>query len=383
VHPTTDGRRGIFRRLAALALIATTGLSVAACGSDDNKDAATASAGSSTKTAAKKKVKIAMEQVLTGVQFAKDTRQGMQGAADEDGAIDLSVQGPPSIDPVVAQKQATDLLSQSPDGFGVSPFPPEVWGRTLKTIKDRVPNSVAYNITQAGLPKDAAASPMQTFIGVDDKASAEAVTEKTIEVAKLGPDTTGYAILGQCVASPTGVLADRTAGFKAVISAKLPKVKMLQFDSKVDPQGNTNAWQAMLQAHPDPVLTLGTCDQDGTSIYKLKKASGKRFATGAAETPPEVVAGVKEGIIQAVSNVNWYLQGYTTVRLLAAAARGEAKMPDGFIDVGFTVITKANIDEIAKRNSSLANIKAWNAPKIKALFADLPSATHPLTDAWK
>lgn len=384
MHRSTDARRGIARNVAVLALIATSVVSVAACGDDDSSTSSASSSSGSTQkqSATKKRVKIAMEQVLTGVQFAKDTRQGMEAAAAEDGAIDLNVQGPPSIDPVTAQKQATDLLSQNPDGFGVSPFPPEVWGRTLKTIKDRVPNSVAFNIKQAGLAKDAAASPMKTFIGVDDKASAMAVTEKTIEVAGLGPDTTGYAILGQCVASKTGVLAERTAGFKAVIAAKLPKVEMKAFDSKVDPQGNTNAWQAMLRANPKPVLTLGTCDQDGTSIYKLKKASGAKFATGAVETPPEVVAGLQEGIIDAVSSVNWYLQGYTTVRLLAAAARGD-DMPEGFIDVGFTMITKDNVAEIAKRNSSLADIKSWNAPKIKVLFDDLPAATHPLTDAWK
>jgi len=383
VHRTTDGRRGILRRLAALALIATTALTMAACGDDEDSSSSSTSGAKQSQAADKKQVKIAMEQVLTGVQFAKDTRQGMEGAAAEDGAIDLSVQGPPSIDPVLAQKQATDLLSQSPDAFGVSPFPPEVWGRTLKTIKDRVPHSVAFNIKQAGLPKDAAASPIQTFIGINDKASAVAVAEKTIELAGLGPDTKGYAILGQCVASPTGVLAERTAGFTQVVKAKLPNVRIINFDSKVEPQANTNAWQAILRANPKPVLTLGTCDQDGTSIYKLKKASRAKFATGAVETPPEVVAGVKEGIIHASSAVNWYLQGYTTVRILAAVARGEMEMPEGFIDVGFTSITKDNVDEIADRNSSVENIKAWYGPKIKALFADLPAATHPLTDAWK
>jgi ABC-type sugar transport system substrate-binding protein len=386
VKPSTDDRRGTLRRLALLALIATSVVSLAACGSDNKSSATAAGTGTSAAPAAKKekkKVKIAMVQVLTNIQFAKDTRQGMEGFAQEDGAVDLQVQGPPTIDPVLAQKQATDLLSQRPDGFGVSPFPPEVWQRTLKTIKDRVPNSIAYNIKQSGLPGDAAAAPQQTFVGIDDKASARSVAENAIKIGGLGPDTTGYAILAQCVASKTGVLADRTAGFTEIVKAKLPKVRIINFDSKVEPQANTNAWQAMLQANPKPVLTLGTCDQDGTSIYKLKKASGAKFVSGAVETPPEVVKGIQEGIIQASSGVNWYLQGYAATRLLAEAARGEREMPEGFIDVGFTLMTKDNIAEIADRNSSLANIKAWNAPKIKALFADLPAATHPLTDAWK
>lgn len=382
MQPSTDHRRGILRGVAVFALVVTTAVSLAACGDDDDSSATPAGANATTEKE-KKKVKIAMEQVLTNIQFAKDTRQGMEGFAEEDGAVDLQIQGPPTIDPVLAQKQATDLLSQRPDGFGVSPFPPEVWQRTLKTIKDRVPNSIAFNIKQAGLPKDAAASPMQTFVGINDKASARSVAESAIEIGELGPETQGYAILAQCVASKTGVLADRTAGFKEVVSAKLPKVKIIEFDSKVEPQANTNAWQAMLQANPKPVLTLGTCDQDGTSIYKLKKASKAKFVTGAVETPPEVVKGIQEDIIQASSAVNWYLQGYTATRLLTEAARGEREIPEGFVDVGYTLITKDNIDEIAERNSSLENIKAWYAPKVEALFADLPASTHPLTDAWK
>jgi ABC-type sugar transport system substrate-binding protein len=381
---TTDDRRGPLRRLAVVALVAMTVVSLPACGSSKKNDATAAAATTTTAAAkTKKKVKIAMEQVLTNIQFAKDTLQGMQGFASEDGSVDLQVQGPPTIDPVLAQKQATDLLSQQPDGFGVSPFPPEVWQRTLKTIKDRVPNSIAFNIKQSGLPGDAAGAPQQTFVGVDDKASARSVATSAIKIGGLGPNTTGYAILAQCVASKTGVLADRTAGFTEVVKAKLPKVKIINFDSKVEPQANTNAWQAELQANPKPVLTLGTCDQDGTSIYKLKKTSGAKFVSGAVETPPEVIKGIQEGIIQASSAVNWYLQGYTATRLLTEAARGERKMPAGFVDVGFTLITKDNIADIAKRNSSLANIKAWNAPKIQALFAALPAATHPLTDAWK
>lgn len=371
--------RRALRALASVALALCLGLAVAACGDDDDGSDATAAGGGSEK----KQVKIAMEQVLTGVQFAQDTRDGMQAAAKDDGAIDLQVQGPPTIDPALGQKQATDLLSQNPDGFGVSPFPPEIWVRTLSTIKQRVPNSVAFNIKQTGTPEQAASSPIKTFIGVSDYDSASAVAEKTIELGKLGPDTTGYAILGQCVAGETGVLADRTRGFTAVVEEKLPKVEIQNFDSKVDPQGNTNAWQAKLKANPDPVLTLGTCDQDGTSIYKLKKASGARFPTGAVETPPEVVAGIEEGIILASSNVHWWLEGYSTVRLLAEAARGEREMPEGFIDVGFTMITQDNVEEIAERNASKANTDEWYAPKLKELFDNLEAHTHPLEDAWK
>jgi ribose transport system substrate-binding protein len=381
------------RGLAALAaLVMAAGL--AACGSSDDDGGGETAAASTGGTAAatseaaapsedKKPVKLAMELTLTGVKFGQDTKAGIEGFVEEDGAVELDVQGPPSIDPVTAQKQLTDMLAKNPDAVGVAPFPPELWQRTLTTIHQRFPDaSLTFNIKPAGKVEDVDKAPIQTFVGVDDTESAREVLRKTIELAGLGPDTTGMAIIGQCVAGETGVLYERTQGFKQVFAELLPEVEVHEFDSKVEPQANTNAWTAELAANPDPVLAIGTCDQDGTSLYKIKKQRGYTFPVGAVETPPEVVAGIKDGSILASSAVNWYLEGYTAARLLAEAARG-AEMPKGFVDIGTTLITKDNIDEIEKRDSSLAETKAWYAPKIEELFADLPAHTHPMQDAWK
>lgn len=378
-HTKSACRRGIVA-LAALGLVA----GLAACGSSSNNGSATAApaTGSSTAKADKKHVKLAMELTLTGVKFGQDTKAGIEGFAQEDGGTDIDVQGPPSIDPVTAQKQTTDMLAKKPDAVGVSPFPPELWQRTLKTVAAGYPSSLTFNIKPVGKPSDVPKSPLKTFVGVDDTQSARDVMAKTIELAKLAPDTTGEVILGQCVAGNTGVLYDRIQGFKQVAAQKLPNARIIVFDSKVEPQANTNAWTAELAAHPKPALAIGTCDQDGTSLYKLKKQKGYTFPAGAVETPPETIAGLKDGSILASSAVNWYVQGYTAARLLAESVRG-TKIPEGFIDIGTTMITKDNVAEIEARDASTAATAAWSAPKIKELFGNMAAHTHPMEDAWK
>ena len=83
-------------------------------------------------------------------------------------------------------------------------------------------------------------------------------------------------ILGQCVAQEAGVLAQRTDGFEEAIEKLMPKAKVEKFTSEVEPQANTKAWTTELAAHPNAELATGTCDQDGTSLDKVKKEQGLR-----------------------------------------------------------------------------------------------------------
>lgn len=372
------------RMSLAVAAVATVGVGLAACGSDDDDAGAkpAASTGASSTTAVKKRVKIGLELIVTGVPFSQTMKDGAEAAAAEDGAIDLEVQGPPKVDPALAQKQTTDLLSQRPDGMAVAPFPPEVWLRGMKTVHDKVSNSVAFGVKPAGVAGDAASAPLQTYVGPNDAEGARKVATKAIEVAGLDASTTGHAILGQCVPGKTGALAERTAAFTEVVKAKLPKVKIITFGSKPDPQGNTASWQSALRADPDPVLTLGTCDQDATSMYKLKKSTSGKFAIGALEPAADVIQGIADGVVEAGAKTNFYLEGYAAVRLLAAGARGE-ELPEGWVDVGFTLVTKANATEALQAEGSGAAAKTAWTPAIDKLFGDLSAATHPLVDAWK
>lgn len=374
-------RRSTARRLAATATaLALAAGGLAACGSDDDEGSASA-AGAAAGNGAEE-VSMGMVLTLTGVKFAQDTRTGAEQAAKEHGPIDLTLNGPPSIDPVLAQKQVTDMLARRPDAMVVSPFPPEVWQRTLSTVSERVDSALTLNAKPVGTPEQVGSARLKTFVGINDTDLARTVMRETIAAAGLGKDTTGTVLLGQCVPGNTGVLFERIQGFRRVLQEQLPQVDVKVFDSKVDPQGNTNAWSDILKANPDPALAIGTCDQDGTSLYKVKKQTGADFPAGAVETPPETIRGLKDGTILASAAVNWYLEGYAAVKLAADKARG-AELPEGWVDVGYTVITKDNVAEIERRDSSVEQTAAWYKPKVDEFFGDLQANVKPLADAWK
>lgn len=373
--------------LAALAALLLA-LGLAACGGGDDTSASGGSTEAESTEAetggeeggGEEPVSIAMEEILTGVAFGQEIKQGIEAYAAEDPNASVEVQGPPSTEPEVAQKQATDMLAKNPDAFGFAPFPPELWTRTAQNIWDQVgPNVLTFNERPTSEVDTVSTSPVQTFVGTADTSEAREILEKTIELAELPESFTGEVILGQCVAQEAGVLAQRTDGFEEALAKLLPNAKVDKFTSEVEPQANTKAWTTKLAAQPNAELAIGTCDQDGTSLYKVKKEKGYDLIVGAMELPPETVAGLKDGSIIAAVGTNWWLQGYTATRMLAEAARG-AELPEGWVNTGYKFYTGDSIAEIEERSNEP---EKFFAADVEELFgAGMPTA-EPIEGAFE
>ncbi len=376
--------KGLLGLAALAALLLALGL--AACGGSDSSSSSETSEATEAETGgeeaggeSKEQVSVAMVEILTGVSFGQEIAEGMKGFAAEDGAVDLKVQGPPTVEPEVAQKQAADLLATNPDAMGVAPFPPELWTRTMKNITEKVDHYLTFNERPSSEPQDVSAAPMQLFVGTDDKSEAREMLEETIKLAELPPSTTGEVILGQCVAQEAGVLYQRTEGFDEALASLLPKATVVKFTSEVEPQANTEAWTTELAAHSKPVLATGTCDQDGTSLYKIKKEKGYDMVVGAMELPPEVIAGLKDGSIIAAMGTNWWLQGYTATRMLAEAARG-VELPEGFVNTGQRLYTGEDVAAVEERAKDPAT---FYAAGVEELFSNGMPTAVPIEEAWK
>jgi ABC-type sugar transport system substrate-binding protein len=384
--------------LSALAILAALLLAfgVAACGggsssssSSEATESTEAETGGEAEPAASeeggeveagKHVSVAMEEILTGVSFGQEVKEGAEGFAKEDGNVSLEINGPPSTEPEVAQKQASDMLAKKPEAFGYAPFPPELWTRTAQTIYEQVsPNVLTFNERPASVPEELESSPVKLFVGSNDHGEAKLMLEETIKLAKLPASTTGEVILGQCVAQEAGVLAQRTEGFEEALAALLPKASVRKFTSEVEPQANTEAWTTELAAHPKPVLATGTCDQDGTSLATLKKTKGYEMVVGAMELPPATQEGLKEGTITAAMGTNWWLMGYTSARMLAEAARG-AELPEGFVNTGYKLFTPEDVAAVEERSKDPS--KFYRAD-IEELFANGLPETVPMEEAFK
>lgn len=375
--------KGLVALAALAALLLALGL--AACGGSDS-DTGSSEATTEEPAAAggeggeEEEVSIAMEEILTGVAFGQEIKEGIEAYDAEDAAATVEVQGPPSTEPEVAQKQATDMLAKNPDAFGFAPFPPELWTRTAQNIWDQVgPNVLTFNERPSSEVDTVSASPVQTFVGTADTSEARELLEKTIELAELPESFTGEVILGQCVAQEAGVLAQRTDGFEEALANLLPNAKVEKFTSEVEPQANTKAWTTELAAHPNAELATGTCDQDGTSLYKVKKEKGYDLIVGAMELPPETVRGLKDGSIIAAVGTNWWLQGYTATRMLAEAARG-AELPEGWVDSGYKFYTGDDIAEVEERSKDPAS---FYAADVEAMFANGMPEAAPIEGAFE
>lgn len=337
-------------------------------------------AGTSATASGHKHVNISMELVLTGVQFAQDAALGMKTAAADAGDVSISVNGPTSINPVLAQQQVASAASRNPDGLGIDPFTPDLWGHTLATVSKQVKNLLLMNDKPVISPSQLGSASVKTYVGISDANYARQQATAVIRAGHLSPSTTGTVLLGQCVPGATGVLAERNTAFLQVIHRMLPKTKVIQFNSEVVPAKNTAAWTSELTAHSDAVLGLGGCDQDGSSLYLVKKKLHlTKLVAGGIDLTPEAIRGVADGTLVGTLSDDYFVQGYVAAWLLIQGARGHA-LPHGWIDTGSTLFTKANIAEIQKAKASQEAFVAYWRPKAQAILKKMQ--VKPLAAAW-
>lgn len=380
--------------LSALAVLAALllALGLAACGGGDDSTSSTEAAATEAEAEGggeevaneeggeKEQVSVAMELILTGQAFGQEIEEGIDAFGAEDGAVDISANGPPQVDPETALKQATDLLAQSPDAMGFAPFPPELWTRTAKTIDEAVaPNVLVFNERPASEEDQVSAATVQTFVGTADRTLAREATELGIKGAGLAPDTTGEVIIGQCIPQEAGVLAMRTEGVKEVVSEMLPKAKQVVFTSGGTPQESLEAWSSELSAKKNPAFVIGVCTEDGGSLNKIMSEKGYDFPASAMDIAPGTITGIENGNLIGAVAVNWWLEGYAATRMLTEAARG-GEIPEGWVDTGQFTVTKDNLDELEERAKEP---EKFFAADIEKLFANGMPETQPIENSFK
>jgi ribose transport system substrate-binding protein len=363
-------RRAGRRPLALVAAVAAAAGAVSAFGGASASNAADS-----------QHVSVAMELVLTGVQFAQNAALGMKTAAADAGNVSLTINGPPSVDPTLAQTQVTTELSQSPDAMGIDPFTPDLWQHTLSTVTGQVKNVLLMNDKPVVAPSQISSAVVKTYVGISDANYARALATATIKQAHLAASTAGIVLLGQCVPGSAGVLAERNTAFLQVIHKLLPKATVIQFNSQVVPSANTSAWTSELSAHPKAVLALGGCDQDGTSLYLVKRKLHLKVVAGGIDLTPQALEGVANGTLTATLVDDYFVQGYVATWLLAQAARGHA-LPQGWVNTGYTLVTKKNVAAVIKANASDAGSVAYWRPRARAIVNNLAAHTKPIADAW-
>jgi ABC-type sugar transport system substrate-binding protein len=332
-------------------LVAVSAL-VAACGSSSSSDSSSAVADTATEAAASSGAaassaapvddkfaegKVIILDTLYRAPLAQNEAAGAMAAAEETGAS-INWVGPTNIDPPAAIKAFQDAAAAGADGAIVAAFP----GDLFKVPIDQADMPVVT--IQLSSPGSAAKLHLAT-----DKYELGASLAKEFAAA-LPPDSKGEVIAGICVPGLPALVAPQQ-GFIDTMKELQPGVTVIG-DNAVDGDATKNyvSWQRIIQQNPDALGFVGQCDQDVPNLIKLKRDSGAPWLIGATSgDSAENIAAVKDGTMVSIIGQNGWLEGYLATRLLLEQIVNGTPMPEGFIDLGHTVITPENADAVTAR----------------------------------
>lgn len=340
--------RSLHRPSAWAGAIVALTLSATACGSTTP-----ASGGSATDaTGQYAKGKTIILDTIYRAPLAQNQAAGAKQAAAEAGATVKWV-GPTDINPPAGIKALQDAAAAGADGAIVAAFPGDLF---------KVP------IDQTGLPTVtidlySPGSKASTHFAPDKYALGEGLAK---EFAKALPASAkGMIIGGICVPGLPSLVAPQQ-GFIDTMKKLQPGVTV-KGDQPVDGDATKNyaSWQRIIQQNPDALGFVGQCDQDVPNLIKLKKDSRGSFLIGATSGDSAAnIGAVADGTVTAIISQDGWVEGYLAARMLLMNIALKTPLPKGWIDSGFTVITKDNASAVAARVTDPSK----NAAEFKTLL---------------
>ncbi len=329
--------------VVVLGIVGTVSLAaLSACGSS--------SSGSSSTQARK----IAFIQ-LQSSPLTSEIAAGAESAARDVGSK-VTTQGPATINPPEAIAALRDDVSAGYDGVIADAYPSGLWIKPLENAKR---GGIAVASLDAGSPKSVA-----TFHTGASAQGRGAALAKEFSTA-LGPNAKGYIQPGICVPG-LDVLVPVFQGFKEEMAKLQPGVTVKDaFNSTGQPDTNFSAWSRKIAQEPDALGFFGVCDPDAPNLLKVKQADpGAKYIIGnVSGDSVAVVKAVQTGTMTAVIGQNGFVQGYISTKYMLKSLNDGKGMPNGWVDSGVDVVTKANAAE------ALAVRQAQNDVQYKKYYA--------------
>ena len=151
---------------------------------------------------------------------------------------------------------------------------------------------------------------------------------------------TSFLCVNHYITNPASV--ERCQGFADALEVDLGSQMI---DSGIDPSEVANKVQAYLTANPetDAILTLGPNSAAPTLRVLDQMGLGGEIYFGTFDLSEEIVAGIKDGVIDFAIDQQPFLQGYLPVVLLTSLAR-YGVIPGNSINSGPGFVTADNID---------------------------------------
>jgi ribose transport system substrate-binding protein len=324
------------RRCALVGALATGLVAFATgCGSSDNKDTTTASAGTPAK-----KAKI-MTFVFAPRGFNDVTRawsNGFDAAGRALGSrVDLQEKAMSKLEPDAGPylsfiKQA---LVQKPDGIVVVPNNAAALTSGLEQIAAQ---GTKVLIMDQDVPK---MDNKVAFVGTDNKAAGKVAADWMLQQFKAGKMSSNQVGI---LRSPPGITStdDRAAGFKAALAGSPLKVVSELAPACNDSADARSSMADMLTAHPKLGGVFSVCDIIATGAARVLLAKGKdavaHVSVDASKQGVEAILqhkGIDAEVAQHLLKV-----GQSSVTTLAEALQGKSVPPN--VDTGTDLVTETN-----------------------------------------
>jgi ABC-type sugar transport system substrate-binding protein len=358
------------KRRSFLALIPAA-LLLAACGKD--KDAATPAPALPGGTAAPKTA-LKIGYVLHG---QNDFTQVIKRGAEDAGkalTVDVEVTGPSTFESQEAIGMFEGMVQKKKDGLVVVPMHGPNWIVPIKKATD-----AGFPVMTANMMShDSSAS---AWVGQDEYQSGVILAGEIRKALEAQGKKDGKIVVGICALGDEA-LDLRYAGFKKGMEGT-KYIVTEPHEVFTENTKNYSEWESLLGANKDTVAMVGLCSMDNPNLAKLKVRSGGKWIVGGYDLNIETLDAIKAGTIDVTLGQHPYLQGYLPVLALVQSKRDGKPLPKGWINVGTEIVTKANVDELYKRESDPATETKWYADYIAKNFSDLNAIAKPMPTAKK
>ena len=266
---------------------------------------------------------------------------GALAAAEEsDGAINVTIAGPPSeldIDEQVTIFENT--IQAGPDGIVIA--------ATLgETVVDAVAASVEAGIPVVALDEYIPSDLVSTFMATDHAAaSAETADLMVAEWEAAGIDPSGQSVVVISAVAGAGVNVARTNGFIDRITYLVPDINVLETQyADNDIARATDIANSLISANPDLIGIFGDNNHMGVGIALAIEETGRQdIITYAFDANQQQVDAIHAGNLTGMVVQDPWGMGYNGVLDVIRAINGE-DLP-ARVAVPVTVVTAANIND--------------------------------------
>jgi simple sugar transport system substrate-binding protein len=300
--------------------------------------------------------------------FTGVVKRGAEAAGADLGA-DVDVQGPPDADPNAAIAIFEGMAQRGVGGLVVMPMPGEVWVTPIRRAADAGVPVLTANVTS---PNSAA----RAWFGQDEYQSGVVLAGELRKLLAAAGKAEGKVVVGVC-APGVDVLAQRYEGLKAGMAGSGFDVTE-PYDVRVEKTANYGAWEGLAGANPDVVAMVGLCSMDLPNLAELKRRSNATWVAAGYDLNVDTLDAIRAGTVQVSVGQHPYLQGYLPVRALVEHVRGGKPLPQGWVDVGTEVVTRANVEDVYLRETDPAAERRWYADDVAKRFPDLAAAAKPM-----